>query len=99
MAFHNLKKKTNENEECEYSENSLSEDERTESQTAVQVKCRIHVKRFKEDTILVSEPDDNPQWPEGLEFCDTRVQVKKGAQPYIILSVQNPTDHIIILTG
>lgn len=69
------------------------------SHSAVQVKCKIHVKPFKEDTTLVFEPDDNPQWPEGLEFCDTLVQVRKGAQPNIILSVQNPTDHDIMLTG
>lgn len=69
------------------------------SHTAVQVKCRIQTKPFKEDTTLVFEPDDDPQWPDGLDFCDTLVQVRKGAQPNIILSVQNPTDHDITLTG
>lgn len=70
-----------------------------QSHCAVQVKCRIHVKPFREDTTLVFEPDENPQWPEGLEFCNTLFQVKKGAQPNITLSVQNPTDHDIMLTG
>lgn len=69
------------------------------SHSAVQVKCKIHTKPFKEDTTLVFEPDDNPQWPEGLEVCDTLVQMRKGAQPNITLSVQNPTDHNIMLTG
>ena len=69
------------------------------SHSAVQVKCRIHAKPFREDTVLVFEPDENPQWPEGLEFCDTLAQVNKGVQPNITLGVQNPTDHDIMLTG
>lgn len=69
------------------------------SHTTVQVNCRVCVKPFKEDTTLVFESDDNPQWPEGLQFFDTVVMIKKGAQPNIVLSVQNPTDHNIMLTG
>lgn len=67
--------------------------------SAVQVKCRINAKPFKEHSTPVFEPDSNPQWPEGLLFCDTPVQVGKGTQQNIILSVQNPTDNCIILTG
>lgn len=40
----------------------------------MQVKCKVHTKPLKEDTMLVFEPDDNGQWPEGLEFCDTLVR-------------------------
>lgn len=69
------------------------------SHCAVQVECRILARSFKDDTTLLFEPDGNPHWPEGLEFCDTLVQVRKGARPNIILSVQNPTDHDIMLTG
>uniref|UniRef100_A0A3Q2EEI4 Gypsy retrotransposon integrase-like protein 1 n=1 Tax=Cyprinodon variegatus TaxID=28743 RepID=A0A3Q2EEI4_CYPVA len=68
------------------------------SHSAVQVKCTINARPFKEDTTLVFEPDENPLWPEGLQFCDTLFQVQKGMQPNVILSVQNYTDHDITLT-
>lgn len=35
----------------------------------------------------------------GLEFCDTLVSVKAEMAPKIIISVQNPTNHKIILSG
>lgn len=44
------------------------------SHSIMQVKCKVHTKPLKEDTMLVFEPDDNGQWPEGLEFCDTLVR-------------------------
>lgn len=107
MAFPNLKKKTvkafikavSVERTSEYLVKTACQRISVPCHGAVQVKCRIHVKPFKEDTTLVFEPDNNPQWPEGLEFCDTLVHVRKEAQPNIILSVQNPTDHDIMLTG
>lgn len=59
----------------------------------------MHTSPFQEDTDLIFEPDVNPQWTEGLEFCDTLVTLRKGAKPFIIVDVQNPTDHDIMLTG
>ncbi|KAI3365872.1 hypothetical protein L3Q82_000851 [Scortum barcoo] len=52
---------------------------------------------FKEDKTLIFEPHENPQWPEGLEFCDTLVSGKAGMTPKIVVSVQNPTSHDITL--
>lgn len=63
----------------------------------IHVECRIHARPFQENTELVFEPDSNPEWPEGLEFYDALVSVKKAAVPKIILKVQNPTDHDITL--
>lgn len=53
----------------------------------------------KRDVTLLFEPDINPQWPEGLEFCETLVTLRGGAPPYMALDVQNPTDHDITLLG
>ncbi|KAL1278521.1 hypothetical protein QQF64_025194 [Cirrhinus molitorella] len=69
------------------------------SHSIMQVKCKVHAKPLKEDTMLVFEPDDNGQWSDGLEFCDTLVQIKKGASPHITLIVQNSTAHDIMLKG
>ena len=53
----------------------------------------------KEDTTLIFEPDVNPRWTEGLELCDTLVKVTKGAKLSITISVQNPTNHDVVLAG
>lgn len=65
----------------------------------LEVECRIQPPPFKENTNLIFEPHDVTQWPEGLEFCDTVVSVKAGMAPKIIISVQNSTNHEIILPG
>lgn len=67
--------------------------------TSLKVECRVQTSPFQEDTDLIYEPDVNPQWTEGLEFCDTLVTLKRGAKPFIIIGVQNPTDHDIVLAG
>lgn len=54
---------------------------------------------FKEETTFIFEADVNPQWAEGLKFCDTLVKLRKGVMPFIIIDVQNPTDHDIVLVG
>lgn len=46
------------------------------------------------------EPDVNPRWTEGLELCDMLVEVTRGTKkPSITVSVQNPTNHDIVLAG
>lgn len=66
---------------------------------SVQVECHVHMGSTQEDTSLIFEPDVNPRWTEGLELCDTLIKVTKGAKPYITVSVQNHTDHDIVLAG
>lgn len=48
------------------------------------------------DATLLFEPDLNPQWAEGLEFCDTVVKLRN---PFIIVDVENPTNHDVVLAG
>lgn len=67
--------------------------------TSVRVECRVQTTAFQEDITLIFEPDVNPHWAEGLEFCDPLVKMKKGEKLFIIVDVQNPTDHDIILGG
>nr|XP_029131621.1 uncharacterized protein LOC109976004 isoform X2 [Labrus bergylta]XP_029131685.1 uncharacterized protein LOC109976275 isoform X2 [Labrus bergylta]XP_029131751.1 uncharacterized protein LOC109976603 isoform X2 [Labrus bergylta]XP_029132059.1 uncharacterized protein LOC109978500 isoform X2 [Labrus bergylta]XP_029138609.1 uncharacterized protein LOC110004405 isoform X2 [Labrus bergylta] len=66
---------------------------------SVKVECHVNVSAPDEDTTLIFEPDVNPRWAEGLQFCDTLVKVGKGNKPSITVSVQNPTDHDIVLAG
>lgn len=97
-AFPNLKKKTvkafisavNVERTSEYLVRTACQRVSVPSHSAIQVKCRINVKPLKEDTTLSFEPADNPQWPEGLEFCNTLVQVSKGAQPASPLVFKTP---------
>lgn len=41
--------------------------------TSVQIDCKVQTRPLKKYTTLLFEPDINPQWAEGLEFCDTLV--------------------------
>lgn len=84
---------------CEYPVKTMIGKITVPKHSAVQVKCRVQARPFEEDTTLVFEPDENPQWPEGLEFCDTLFVVRKEASPNVIVDVQNPTNHDIILSG
>lgn len=53
-----------------------------------------------EDNILLFEPDVNPRWTEGLELCDMLVKVNKDRKKLsITVSVQNITEHDMMLTG
>ena len=54
---------------------------------------------FKEDMTALFQLDLNPQWPDGLEFHDILVSVRKAAFPVITIDVSNPTDHDIVLLG
>ncbi|XP_054863940.1 uncharacterized protein LOC129348184 [Amphiprion ocellaris] len=67
--------------------------------TSVKVECFINMSSPPEDLTLIFEPDVNPRWTEGLQFCDTLVTVAKDNKPLITVSVQNPTDHDIVLAG
>lgn len=67
--------------------------------TSVKVECRVLTPPLQSETTLIFEPSVNPQWSEGLEFTDTLVKLSKGAKPFIVVDVQNPTDHDIVLTG
>lgn len=66
---------------------------------SIHVECYAQMPLPHEDTTLIFEPDVNPRWTEGLEICDTLVKVIKGAKPHIAVSVQNPTDHDMVLAG
>lgn len=48
---------------------------------------------------MLFQPDLNPKWPDGLEFYDTLVRVRKGFFPVITVDVSEPTDHDIVLLG
>lgn len=67
--------------------------------SSIQVSCRVAAQPFKDDMILLFQPDLNPQWPDGLEFYDTLVRVRKGVLPVITIDVTNPTEHDIVLPG
>lgn len=67
--------------------------------TSLQVVCRVSTKPWEEDTTLMFEPDVDPQWPEGLEFKETVVQLKQGDPPYIMVNVQNLSKRDIVLPG
>lgn len=82
---------------CEHSVRTTNERVEVPKQSSIQIECRVQAPPFKEDRTLIFEPHENPQWPEGLEFCDTLVLVKTGMTPKIVISVQNPTSHDIIL--
>lgn len=83
----------------EYMVKTTKEKLKVPKHTSVKVECRVQTTPFHEDTTLLFEPDVNPRWAEGLEFCDTLVKLRKGIKPFIIVAVQNPTDHDIVLAG
>ena len=64
----------------------------------MKVECCVQTSPCQKDTDLIFERDVNPQWAEGLEFCDTLVTLRRGAKPFITVNVQNSTDHEIVLT-
>lgn len=84
---------------CDHNVRTANERISVPKQSSIQIECRVQAPPFKEDKTLIFEPHENPQWPEGLDFCDTLVSVKAGVAPKIIVSVQNPTGHDITLPG
>lgn len=68
--------------------------------TSVRVECHVNMDSPHEDNIFLFEPDVNSRWAEGLELCDMLVKVDKDRQkPSISVSVQNITDHDMMLPG
>jgi len=67
--------------------------------SGIQINCCVAAQPFKEDMTMLFQPDLNPQWPDGLEFYDTLVSVRKGVFPVITIDVYNPSDHDIVLPG
>ena len=84
---------------CDHNVRTANERISVPKQNSIQIECRVQAPPFREDKTLIFEPHENPQWPEGLDFCDTLVSVKAGMAPKIIVSVQNPTGHDITLPG
>lgn len=88
-----------EQQSLEYAVKMTRENVNVPKHTSVKVECRILTTPLQEETTLIFEPSVNPQWSEGLEFTDTLVKLSKGAKPFIVVDVQNPTDHDIVRTG
>ena len=86
-------------QEDEYAVKTKREEVAVSKHSSIQVNCRVATQPFKEDMTMLFQPDLNPQWPDGLEFYDTLVRVKKGVFPVITIDVANPTDHDIVLPG
>lgn len=84
---------------CEYVVRTAKEKVNIPKHTSVQIECKVKTRSPRRDVTLLFEPDVNPQWTEGLEFCETLVTLRSGVPPYIVLDVQNPTDHDITLQG
>ena len=84
---------------CDHNVRTTNERVSVPKSSSIQVECRVQAPPFRGNKTLIFEPHENPQWPEGLEFCDTLVSVKAGVVPKFIVSVQNPTNHDITLAG
>lgn len=65
----------------------------------VQVKCQVKAPCMRQDSVMLFEPSVNPQYPDGLEPLETLLTLKKGSRPVVQISVQNVTDHDILLVG
>lgn len=83
---------------CEYTVTTTKKNVHVPKHTSVQVECRVQIYRPKQETVLIFEPDVNPQWAEGLEFCETIITLRRHTT-HIVVSVQNPTDHDLLLAG
>lgn len=83
----------------EYVVKTTREQVHVPKRTAVKVDCRVLTAPLQDETTLIFEPNVDHQWPEGLEFTDALVTLRKGEKTFIIVDVQNPTDHDIVLPG
>ncbi len=84
---------------CEYILKTTKERVHVPKHTSVQVECSVQSSAPKEERVLLYEPDVNPSWPEGLEFCETLVKLRRQTSPHVIVTIQNPTNHDIMLKG
>ena len=65
---------------CEHNIMTTNEIISVPKHSSIQIECRVQASPF-EDKTLIFEPHENPQWPEGLEFCDSLVSRILGAMP------------------
>ncbi|KAJ8265741.1 hypothetical protein COCON_G00148400 [Conger conger] len=86
-------------QEDEYTVKTNKEGTAVSKRSIMQISCRVAAQPFKEDTTMLFQPDQKPQWPDDLEFYDTLVTVKRGVLPVITIDVSNPTDHDIVFPG
>lgn len=84
---------------CEYMVKTTKVHVNIPKHSTVQTSCRVYMPPVKEDTTLIFEPDVNPCWPDGLEFTESLVRLKKGAPTNLTIEVYNDTDHDITLMG
>ncbi|GAA6090442.1 uncharacterized protein LOC121887483 [Tachysurus ichikawai] len=84
---------------CEYIVKTTKVHVSIPKRSTVPVSCRVYMQPVKEDSTLIFEPDVNHQWPDGLEFTDSLVRLKKGAPTNITIEVYNDTDHDVTLMG
>lgn len=62
---------------CEYTVKTTKEHVNVPKRSTVPVSCRVYIQPVKEDSTLIFETDVNHQWPEGLEFTESLVKLKK----------------------
>lgn len=77
----------------EYSVKMTREHVNVPKHSSVKVECCVSTLSLQEDRTLISEPSVSPQWSEVLEFTDILMKLRKHTKPFIIVDVQNPTDH------
>ena len=63
----------------------------------VYVTCRANTGPVEQTTPVLFEPDELNRWPHGLEISETLTNIKKGTVSKVKISVNNSTDHDIIL--
>ncbi|KAJ8010194.1 hypothetical protein DPEC_G00072460 [Dallia pectoralis] len=65
----------------------------------MQMKCQVKAPYMNQDSVMLFEPPVNPQYPDGLEPIETLVTLKGRSRPVIQISIQNVTEHDILLLG
>ena len=63
----------------------------------VYVTCCANTGPVEQTTSVLFEPDELNRWPHGLEISETLTNIKKGTVSKVKISVNNSTDHDIIL--
>lgn len=64
---------------------------------AVDVTCRANTGPIERQTPVIFEPDEEAQWPPGLEFQPTLLSIPRGSSGKVRVRAQNTTDHDITL--
>ncbi|KXJ14888.1 hypothetical protein AC249_AIPGENE26963 [Exaiptasia diaphana] len=63
----------------------------------VQLSCRANTGRIHKDSPVLFEPDEMPQWSDGLEVLESVTSLKKGYVSRVAVEVHNTTVHGIVL--